>query len=239
MYFLLLLLGVCFFFIFFIFSNLTDFNWYFIWSLFIEANIYILISLWACALVYKQSYIWKNRAQISSDEEDSIFQYFPDWKELKDFFISFFSNYIYYIAGLLFYISVYIIAGSFFPDITIEHIFLVLNMSVFGLYFFTKGISLGKDLIIVNLILVSLYYIWEHILYLFSSFEAFSYIDIINIIAVFILFCITLIHKEYIVYRKVIEQYFLVFLLLEIATLYKYFYFWDIISFWTGFLSLV
>ena len=60
MYALLLLLGVSFFFIFFLFSRVPDFDGYFIGSLFLEANIYIIISLISCILVYKNSLNLKN-----------------------------------------------------------------------------------------------------------------------------------------------------------------------------------
>jgi hypothetical protein len=229
MYALLLLLGLSFFFIFFLFSKLPDFNWYFVGSLFLEANLYILFSLLSCLVVYKHSLSSKKIID-STDAHSKFWEFIPSSGEIKDFFIDFFSNYIYYIAGILFYCAIYLITRSFSPELDIAYIFLVFNIIVFSLYFFPKSLTLGKDLIIINLVLISLYYIWEHILYLFYSTQIFSSIDIINIFAVFILFCITLFNEEYGAYRKVIEQYFIIFLFLELSTLYKWIFSWDISS---------
>ncbi len=231
MYALLLLLWVSFFFIFFLFSRVPDFEWYFVWSLFLEANIYILLSLISCLIVYKNS-ISKRQNQEIDQNGDTISKFIPDRLEIKEFFVDFFSNYVYYIAWLLFYSAIYLIVQGFYPGLDIAYIFLVFNIIVMSLYVFSKKYNLWKDLIIINLVLISLYYIWEHVLYLLWFLQVFSLIDSINIFAVFILFCITLFDEEYAIYRKIIEQYFIVFFFLELSTLYKWFFSSDIASLW-------
>lgn len=229
MYALLLLLGVSFFFIFFLFSRVPDFDGYFIWSLFLEANIYILLSVVACLMVYKHSFSLKNEDDIEL-RTSKIWEFIPKSWEIKEFFIDFFSSYVYYIAWILFYCAIYLITHSFFPNLDIAYIFLVLNGIVIALYINPRSFTLGKDLVIVNLVLISLYYIAEHLLYFFSFSEIFSFADIINIFTVFVLFSITLFNDEYKNYRKVIEQYFIIFFFLELSTLYKWFFSWDISS---------
>lgn len=225
MYVLLLLLGVCFFFIFFLFSKVPDFEWYFVWSLFLEANLYILFSLICCIFVYQHSYIW------SKKNTDPLFKKItPSWGEIQEFLIDFFGKYIYYIAGFLFYTAIFLISRWFFPWIDIAYIILFSNSIVVFLYIFQNKIWMGKDLIIVNLVIVSLYYIWEHILYFCGFSQIFSSIDIINIFIVFVFFSITLFNQDYQKYKKLIEQYFLVFLFLEISVFHKWFFDADIYS---------
>lgn len=224
MYFLLLLLWVCFFFIFFLFSWIENLQWSLVSNLFFQANIYILLSVLACLLVYKQSF-FKDTSLDKWDDDTFVFtRFLPSSINIKEFFIDFFSNYVYYIAGVLFYSAIYLITKWFFPNLDIAYIFLVFNTIVLILYVFLKKFSLGKDLVVINLVLISIYYIWEHLFYLFWFLQLFSWIDIINIFAVFILFSITLFDEWYHKYRKIIEQYFIIFFFLELSTLYKWYF---------------
>jgi len=231
MYALLLLLGVTFFFIFFLFSQVSSFDSYFAGSLFLEAHLYIFFSILACIAVYTQSSLWNKTDEWNTDGNIAR-NIIPNAKEIKYFFINFFSNYIYYIASLLWYFAIYLITKSFSPDLDIAYIFLVFNIVVVSLYFLPRSTTLWKDLIIVNLVLISLYYIWENIFYLFWFSQNLSFVDIINILLVFLLFSIALFNKQYRDYKNLIEQYFIVFLFLEVAVLYKWIFWWDISSIW-------
>jgi len=196
MYALLLLVWVSFFFIFFLFSRVPDFEWYFIGSLFVEANLYILFSLLACFIVYRHS-ISGDESKDENDEYIWLKKIIPETSEIKDFFIDFFSAYIYYIAGILFYIAIYLIFSAFFPNLDISYIFLVLNTFVICLYFLAKKSGLWKDLVIVNLLLISLYYIFIHALYLLWFSDIFWAIDAVNIVMLILLFYISLHDSEY------------------------------------------
>jgi len=191
MYALLSLLWVSFFFIFFLFSRVPDFEWYFLGSLFIEANLYILFSLLACFFVYRHSMDTSNRED-ENIENTWLSLLLPESSEIKDFFIDFFSAYIYYIAGSLLYIAIYLIFSAFFSNLDISFIFLILNSFVICLYFLVKKSGLWKDLVIVNLLLISLYYIFVHILYLLGFSDIFWVIDALNIIMLIFLFYISL-----------------------------------------------
>jgi len=207
MYALLSLLWVSFFFIFFLFSRVPDFEWYFLGSLFIEANLYILFSLLACFFVYRHSMDTSNRED-ENIENTWLSLLLPESSEIKDFFIDFFSAYIYYIAGSLLYIAIYLIFSAFFSNLDISFIFLILNSFVICLYFLVKKSGLWKDLVIVNLLLISLYYIFVHILYLLGFSDIFWVIDALNIIMLIFLFYISLHDNEYARYKRAIEQYF-------------------------------
>lgn len=231
MYALLLFLGVTFFFIFFLFSQVPSFDSYFTGSLFLEAHLYIFFSIVACLIVHAQSSVWKQKHEWDVDIS-KIRSIIPDTIEIKDFFIDFFSSYIYYIASLFWYFAIYLITKSFSPDLDIAYIFLVFNIVVVTLYFLPRSTTLWKDLIIVNLVLISLYYIWENIFYLFWFSQNLSFVDVINILLVFLLFSIALFNKQYKDYKTLVEQYFIIFLFLELAVLYKWIFWGNILSIW-------
>jgi len=232
MYFLLLLVWICFFFIFFLFSSVENLSWSLVSSLFLQAHIYVLLSLLWCLLVYKQSFIWKKVENLDPEEWSQLAEYIPSLQEFKSFVVDFFSSYIYYIAGLLFYIAIYIIIGSFYVNIDAAYIFLVFNIVVIILYFLPYDNTLWKDLIVVNLILISLYYIFDHILYLSSFSGVPSLIDAINIITIFFLFSLLLFNKQYNWYKNIVEQYLLLFLSLELAVLHNLVFNLELYSVW-------
>lgn len=230
MKFLLFLLGVIFFFIFFLFSKIQKIEGYFITNIFLQANIYIVI-----ALVFVFILIFKGKIQQDDEEKDedagkkiTLFSR----NDVTVFIKKFFTQYIYYIALSVFYISIYFILHPFYPTLRPDIFLLVLNLLVVFLYFIEHKFEPFQDFIRVNLILWSLYYIGKHILYISWLHGDIFIIDLLNIIFLFILFFITFYSPRGSKYRPLISHTFIAFSFLEIAVLYTYFFSWGFLAFW-------
>jgi len=219
---LLLLLGLCFFFIFYFFYNKTDVESSFFYNIFLEANLYVFV---AFALIF---YIWtqENVSSHELDEENqedkiSFFHIFDDFS-FKIFVMNIFEKYIYIIAIILFYISSSLFLHVFFENIKIEWIFMFFNILVLSLYFLEEKFQVFQDFLRVNTSVISLYYILFHIFYIFSSSLQFSYVDMVNIAIVWLLFYIFLQSTRWKKYKAEFYSYILIFLLLEIMVFCKY-----------------
>jgi hypothetical protein len=237
MKFLLFFLGVVFFFIFYLFSQISGVEGFFISNLFWIANIYVFIAiLFAIHLMF---YSQKNEKHWNTNEskENEPHRYIPSWEESITFIKKVFSQYIYYIACALFYIALYFIMHSLFPQTDLPLLFLLLNSVVIILYFLEHKFEVFKDLVRVNMLLISLYYIVIHALYLFWFPYDFSIVDVINIVAVFFLFFIILSSKKTDKYSVLLWHYCIAFSFLEILTFFKSFMWVGFLSFW--FLALL
>jgi len=160
MRFLLFLLGIIFFFIFFLFSRLENIEGVLVGNLYFIAHIYIAISLLFVIGLFSRS-----KLRQENESPKNIKRLMPSGEDIRLFVKDFFSDYVYYIACLLFYMAVYFIAKAVYGDINASAIFLCLNFIVIILYFIEHRFTLFQDFIRVNLVIISLYYIINHIMY--------------------------------------------------------------------------
>jgi len=213
MKFLLFLLGVSFFFIFFLFSRYSESSDSFLWSLFWEWNIYVGIVLliifcisWPEKLSLKQSpVLWWNIL-------DTI----------KYHIKTFFTQYIYYLALIFFYTWFFWVLKSIFPEIHIEYMFLFSSILVCVLSFFEERIPFSSSLMRVNTSLISLYYIFTHCLYLMWFTQDISLLWVLNIVLLFTLWYRFLFSSKNQYHSGLFFTYIYIFLYMELCVAGKY-----------------
>lgn len=221
MKFLLFFLGIIFFFIFFLFSKIEVSSSIFS-SLFIEAHIYIALAIVSIMTLTGISF-WKNK-KIGNDDESVEIEskdILPERQEILEYIRVFFGKYIYYIWTLLFYLWLMLIFKSIVWDIRVPQILLFFNIIVLSLYFFENKFPLFQDLIRVNTVIVSLYYIARNILFLSVWGPEFLVADLINIFLVIVLFVLFFVSSQKKSYIPTLASYFLVFIFLELSVVMK------------------
>lgn len=228
MKFLLFLLGVIFFFIFFLFSKIGGIEGFFISNIYIQAHIYIFISIFFIITLSLHNFLKDNKQEPEQQQEkEPLFS----TQDIGVFIKRLFSQYIYYIALSLFYISVYFVLRSLYGSLSVDIFFLALNTLVLFLYFIEHKFEVFQDFIRVNLILGSLYYIGHHILYLAWFLGDISGIDFVNMLSIFILFCIVFYTPNTKKYKQIISHYFIAFTFLEIGVVLEYIFNTEILLF--------
>ncbi len=221
MKFLLFFLGIIFFFIFFFFSK-NSFSWdSFFVNLYIEANIYVWISILLILGVIKTDLRKKHK----KNTKTRLFTFQLSYKDVFVYIKLFFEKYIYYIACIFFYISLFLIFQVSIGEVDLPRIFLFFNILILILYFLEHKFFLFQDFIRVNTAIVSLYYILFHILYLFWYIEWFSWEDVLNILFLFLLFFFFFRSSIWKKYISALASYLITFIFLEISVFIKFFSF--------------
>lgn len=223
MKFLLFMLGLCFFFVLYIFYLSWDIEKPFFSSIFLEANLYIFLSLFFIFYTWRQDKSIHTTLDNKKHNELSFKNIFSNIS-IKEIVVIFFEKYIYILAVILFYVSFGLLLHVFFENIEIEWIFLFFNIIVLFLYFTEEKIIVFQDFLRVNTSVISLYYILFHISYLWGLEVYFSYVDIINILLVWLLFYLFLASKRVQNYKPQFYSYILSFLILEILVFFNYIY---------------
>lgn len=215
MKFLLFVLGMSFYFIFYLFSKQKDITWGIFSNLFIEAHVYIIISLLCIFLFHTQNFFKKEKD--SQDTLSSPIKFYTK-HELLAFGKVFFQNSLYLLGLILFYVSVFLIGKEIFRTIDVATLLLFGNTIVIVCIFINPKFRVFQDLLRWNTILLSLYYIVFH-LSILSGFErAITGIDILNIVILWVLFFLSFTHNTLGQCMKGFQSYVLAFLFLEICT---------------------
>lgn len=226
MRFFLVLLWAIYFSFFYFFSKIDDGNFQsFFPSIFWESFLYLFLSF--------LSLISVSRLRISvSDIWDDISQETnTSWKEQVSFknitqsIFYFFETYLYYIALLCLYFSNYLFIRYFWEDYSLTGVFFIFNVLALWGYILSKKFQIFYNMIQVNALIVSLYYIYYHILYLFFGMWQMQIIDFINVFCLFCLFLLFL-RSEH-TQKKERDRsilYIFLFLYLEISVLIRYFF---------------
>lgn len=229
---LLLLLGLSFFFIFFLFSGIDVKNGLFS-SLFLEAQIYFFIAvLSVLGITWLPSFRFHDP---SEKESRWLSKYYVSRKDFLSYLKTFFWQYVYYIGISLFYISLFLLLQVFIWSIDIPLIFLCFNILVFFLYFFQNKFPLFQDFIRVNTLIISLFYIFKSIQYTLWYTWWFHMVDLINIAWVFVLFYLFISSSKEKYYISTITNYAFVFFFLQFCNVYVYVFSNSL--FWITFLS--
>ena len=240
MKFLLFFLGISFFFIFFLFSEIPLREPLFE-SLFLEAHLYIFTSL--VCIISLLRFPSRSSNKNESKTKKIFSKIYISREDILDYIKVFFGQYIYYIGTFLFYISLFLILRWLLWEIDIPFIFLCFNILVVGLYFFQHKFPLFQDLIKVNTLVVSLYYIFQSIEFLLWYSEGFIFIDIINIVFVFILFYFLIHASKTKSYLPLVTSYAFIFSFVVLLCLYAWLFQdvifgWSILSFIFGIIFL-
>ena len=194
---------------------------------------YVILSLFFIIRAWKSNFFKKKK----SSTKDPFFHF--SWKNIFLLLKCFFESYIYYIACILFYTSLFFIGKVFFGEIDIPKILLWINILILTLYFFEHKFELFQDFIRVNTSLVSIYYVIFQIYYLLWLWVIFSFIDIGNIIILFILFVLLLrvSKKRWKEYTPLIYSYILIFIFLEYSVIIQYIF--GIVEYGVSILSFI
>jgi len=112
MKFLIFLLGIVYFFIFFLFSQNASIEGYFFKNLFFEANFYVGLSVVFLFFLFSRR-MHLNAIDIKKEQTPRSLQSFS-YKEIISFLKLFFEKYIYFIAITSAYISVYLLFHAIF-----------------------------------------------------------------------------------------------------------------------------
>ena len=220
MRFLLFFLGIIFFFIFFLFSKIEVQSSIFE-SLFLEAHLYIVFVIVTILMLTGMWFRKKKTTESKQDTIDEKHDFLPERKEVLNYIKIFFWKYIYYIGTLFFYTSLILIFQSIVGNIQIPQILLFFNIIVLSFSLFERRFPLFQDLIRVNTITVSWYYIVRNILFLFSVGPEFLVADIINILLLIVLFILFFISSRKKSYIPTLTTYSIIFVFLELSVIIK------------------
>ncbi len=221
MSFLLFFLWISFFFIFFLFSWI-EISWALFPSIFLEANLYIAASI----LFIFASFTRQTRIQEASKIKE-LFSF-----NIRDFIKYFFRDIVYYISIILFYWAFFLIFRELFWEIYLPQIFLFFNIIVIFLFFlWEKKITIFWDLLRVNTSIISLYYIFYHLIFIFGGNILLSIYDIMNVICIFFLMYLFLYNSPKENYKNIFYVYIYSFVFLELCVLLKIFFEHNVFSF--------
>lgn len=215
MKFLLFLLGLSFYFIFYLFSQQKDIGWGIFSNLFLEAHLYIAISLLCIFFLHAHKFL-KKEEDTEAEPKESIKLYSKD--QLLFFGKIFFQNSLHFLALGLFYVSVFLIGQEIFDTIDMASIFLFWNVIVGVCILIKPRFRVFQDLLRVNTTILSLYYIVFHIALLWNFDVSSSWVDIFNIVILWILFFLSFYYKSVEHFMRGFQSYVLAFLFLEITT---------------------
>lgn len=224
---LLLFLWAIFFGIFFIFSQ-QGFQSFYI-SPFIEGQIYIGLCIFAIIWISVSSRNLIAAGVQIEDGEDyelespSNNRISINFRDIFELIKRILSQYVYYIAGFFFYFSLYLLMRAMFGNIDISYIFFFFNMLVLGLYFFEDRLQPVQDFLRVNTIIISAYYIFFHLGYLFWMHGSGNIVDILNVLGVFLILYVFLSENKKSIFHESLASYGLIFSVLEITIVAKIF----------------
>lgn len=211
MKFLLFFLWIVFFFIFFLFSQISHPSESLFGNLFLEANFYIVCAFLIIFLTWKsEKTLYRKSGNNFEDEE--VRGMAISKKELLDFIKSFFWKYIYYIAIFLFYIAFWLFLEASIWGVTFSQMFFYSNIFVLWIYFIENRFELFQDLLRVNTICISLFYIILQILFVTWYYQIFTWHDIWNIFLLYILFFFFLRLSRVYKHLPTLYSYFFIFL---------------------------
>ncbi len=214
MKFLLFLTGIAYFFVFFFLGrSWIESN---IFPLFFQAQIYILLTILLILYTLEMKNIhWEKKMSIFESRFSLILSFSHFKKILKE------NLYTFWI--LLLYISFYFILRWLFENLSISHIFAVINIGAICLYFLSYKSELIYDLIKWNVIITSLFYSLSHILLLFgvnnTPFLPSDYINMMTISILFLLLFLSIRSKKN---AWIFACHALVFFLLELSILFYF-----------------
>lgn len=234
MKFLLLFLGISFFFIFFLLSSISFSSGSLLWNVFIEAHVYIILSILLIVKVLKNDFSKKRKEKVS--KKWNIFSFFS-FDFILPLIKTFFWKYLYYIACIFFYISIFLLLHVILWEVDIPKMFLLFNSLILFLYFIENKLHIFQNFLRINTITISIYYIISQVLYLYGYWEILSYIDILNIIFIFFLLCLFLFSSRWKHYTPVIASYLIFYIFLEYLVII-YFFFQDI-KIWASLFTFV
>jgi len=213
---LLFILGLVFFYIFFTFSQRYEIESNF-FNIFYQANFYVVFSVCTIFYLIKQE---KNKSKKEEyiEEKDKI----VTKQKIIQLISLFFSKCIFPLACILFYISLFLLSKSLFEISSLPYVFLSVNILLIFLYSFLKSSPLIQRFIAINTSLLSLYYIFSHVLYIVWFWWGFIPIDFLNIFITWVFFYICICSRSFSSYKELFYSFILVFLYLEIIILLQY-----------------
>ena len=225
--FFLFLLGLSYLLLFLYLSNgISGEKWIFWTSSQISSYIFAWISFWAILLSFLSDR--KNIPTIGSGEEmenddmeiqeyESIIKNFLS--DIQDKSKYFFSEIVYILSIISFYISLYFGLSYIFDTLTISKILFFVNMGVLFFSLFEKKFSVFWDLLRLNTIIVWIFYTCVNILLLFGYYT-YSLYDFWNIFAIGVLFYIFLYSSQHPKYISFFQVLILSFTLLELYVVF-------------------
>lgn len=199
---LLLLISLIFWWIFYIFYLLSNWDFSFnsglyleslSWNLIIESVSFILI--WVFLFFWFSNFSLEKKEKNTKKSINFNFSYFL---ELLQIFVK---KYLYYIGLILAYSSFYFILKYFWYN-NFSYFIITLNIIVLFLFILKHKFLLFRDFIKINTILFSIYYIIFFILSFYDSGLNLGRIDIINTILIFIFFLLTFFNDNSILKSK-------------------------------------
>ena len=119
-------------------------------------------------------YFVAGRDKTSNEDEASI-----DIESAKKALVGFFQNNLYYIGFILLYMAAYFLIGPF-VWYDFSYLIFIISFLILILFFISEKFSLFRDLIKINIILFSLYYIILFIYSFISQSYSFWIIDFLN-----------------------------------------------------------
>ncbi len=178
-------------------SLFTSVSFYALWFLswpqqslgsFFWVNSFSILSLlffvFGCIwFVYFYIFLWSK-----SDKEEKNSVAF-DYKQAQEALLKFFRNNLYYVGFIFLYLALYFIIG---PSVWYDfwYFIFIISFIILILFFVSEKFSLFRDLIKINTILFSLYYIISYLIIFITGNDFFGLLDLLNqifIIAFFVL----------------------------------------------------
>lgn len=194
MAFLLLLVSLTFSFVFSIFSYSTDSLEYIFW--FSQSAVFpiLFMVLWILWFSYFFFIVWKDK---SIQNRSAI-----DIQQLRKIILLFFQNNLYYIGFVFLYMALYFII---WPSVwyNFSYFICISSFLILGLFFISEKFSLFRDLIKINTILFSLYYIFSYLFIFFTWNNFFIVLDFLNQIFILAFFILNIYNDKTLLKNKV------------------------------------
>jgi len=136
---LLFILGLVFFYIFFTFSQRYEIESNF-FNIFYQANFYVIFSV--CTILYlikQEEKRSKNQENSDGEELEEEKQKMITRRKVVQLILLFFSKYVFPLACVLFYISLFLLSKSLFEVSSFPYVFLSVNILLIFLYGFLKS----------------------------------------------------------------------------------------------------
>lgn len=221
-----------------------------LWNPIIESTIFLVI--WFILFFYFSPYLHEDALEKKKEKQKLKISISP-----SDI-MKFLGKFSYYIALLLFYISLYIIFIYFeqklesIINVTFSHFILLMNILIYIFFFATHRSKISRDFLKINSILFSIIYISTYIYILFTKhslfsgvdFSIFNWGDFINSFLIVFSFIIIMYYDK-VQYKKndlddAVITYFFSYVF-SIFLFYSAYYILDIefISFWISIISII
>lgn len=203
----------------------------FFWNLLFEIIIFFVISIFL--FFYFSS---SDTKEVSENKENSVLSSVFTFQTL----VLFLKKFSYYIGFILFYLSLYLISLSF-ESLNFSFFILIVNILIFVFYFVSKFSSLARNFLRINSLIFSVFYVVNYFFIIFSDYNYFNYIDLINGFLILLIFPVLLYYDRFLGKREHFDDslliHFSMYIFWFVLFYFYYYLFHQNLLFWVSFIA--